>query len=61
MSIKKSLNKLILNNPLYSVKLNDILVDETLPKNFHLFDHIDMEKYQKINKTVWWKRMSKIK
>jgi len=61
MSIKKNLNKLILNNPLYSIKLNDIMVDKNLPKNFHLFDYVDMEKYQKDNKTIWWKRMSKIK
>lgn len=25
---------------------------------FHLSDHVDMEEYQKQNKTNWWKRMS---
>ena len=25
---------------------------------FHLYDHVDMEEYQKQNKTNWWKRMS---
>ena len=25
---------------------------------FHLSDHVDMEEFQKKNKTNWWKRMS---
>ena len=36
------------------------LEDEGLvPKNFHLFDRVDMKEYQLKHKTDWWKRMSK--
>jgi hypothetical protein len=35
------------------------LEDEGLvPKNFHLFDRLDMKEYQLQTKTDWWKRMS---
>ena len=35
------------------------LEDEGLvPKNFHLFDRVDMKEYQLKHKTDWWKRMS---
>ena len=31
---------------------------ELVPKNFHLFDRVDMKEYQLKHKTNWWKRMS---
>ena len=35
------------------------LEDEGLvPKNFHLFDRVDMKEYQLQTKTDWWSRMS---
>ena len=34
------------------------LEDEGLvPKNFHLFDRVDMKEYQLQTKTDWWKKM----
>jgi hypothetical protein len=29
-----------------------------VPKNFHLFDRVDMKEYHLKHKTDWWKRMS---
>jgi hypothetical protein len=35
------------------------LEDEGLvPKNFHLFDRVDMKEYHLKHKTNWWKKMS---
>ena len=43
----------------YPTKTLKELEDEGLvPKNFHLFDRVDMKEYQLKNKTDWWKRMS---
>ena len=30
-----------------------------VPKNYHLFDRVDMKDYQLNHKTDWWSRMSK--
>ena len=29
-----------------------------VPKYFHLYDHVEMEEYQKQHQTDWWRRMS---
>ena len=43
----------------YPTKTLKELEDEGLvPKNFHLFDRVDMKEYQLQTKTDWWKRMS---
>jgi len=44
----------------YPTKTLKELEDEGLvPKNFHLFDRVDMKEYQLQTKTDWWSRMSK--
>jgi len=43
----------------YPTKTLKELEDEgVVPKNFHLFDRVDMKEYQLKHKTNWWKRMS---
>jgi len=43
----------------YPTKTLKELEDEGLvPKNFHLFDRVDMKEYNLKHKTDWWKRMS---
>ena len=43
----------------YPTKTLKELEDEGLvPKNFHLFDRVDMKEYQLKHKTDWWKKMS---
>jgi len=43
----------------YPTKTLKELEDEgVVPKNFHLFDRVDMKEYQLKHKTDWWKRMS---
>ena len=40
----------------YPTKTLKELEDEGLvPKNFHLFDRVDMKEYQLKHKTDWWK------
>ena len=42
----------------YPTKTLKELEDEgVVPKNFHLFDRVDMKEYQLKHKTNWWKRM----
>jgi hypothetical protein len=42
----------------YPTKTLKELEDEGLvPKNFHLFDRVDMKEYQLKHKTDWWKKM----
>jgi hypothetical protein len=41
--------------PITLKKLQD---DGLLPKNFHLFDSVDMKEYELKTKTHWWKKMS---
>ena len=42
----------------YPTKTLKELEDEGLvPKNFHLFDRVDMKEYQLKHKTDWWKQM----
>jgi hypothetical protein len=44
----------------YPTKTLKELEDEgVVPKNFHLFDRVDMKEYQLQTKTDWWSRMSK--
>ena len=38
--------------------LKELEDEELVPKNFHLFDRLDMKEYQLQTKTDWWKRMS---
>ena len=38
--------------------LKELEDEELVPKNFHLFDRVDMKEYQLKHKTDWWKRMS---
>ena len=43
----------------YPTKTLKELEDEgVVPKNFHLFDRVDMIEYQLKHKTDWWKKMS---
>ena len=43
----------------YPTKTLKELEDEgVVPKNFHLFDRVDMKEYQLKTKTDWWKKMS---
>ena len=43
----------------YPTKTLKEFEDEGLvPKNFHLFDRVDMKEYQLKHKTDWWKKMS---
>ena len=43
----------------YPTKTLKELEDEgVVPKNFHLFDRVDMKEYQIKHKTDWWKKMS---
>lgn len=42
----------------YPTKTLKEIEDEGLvPKNFHLFDRVDMKEYQLKHKTDWWKKM----
>ena len=42
----------------YPTKTLKELEDEgVVPKNFHLFDGVDMKEYQHKHKTYWWKKM----
>jgi hypothetical protein len=38
--------------------LKELEDEGVVPKNFHLFDRVDMKEYQLKHKTNWWKRMS---
>jgi hypothetical protein len=38
--------------------LKELENEGLVPKNFHLFDRVDMKEYQLKHKTDWWKRMS---
>jgi len=40
-----------------SITLEELENTGQVPKNFHLFDSIDMKEYQKQFQTDWWKRM----
>ena len=37
--------------------LKELDDEGVVPKNFHLFDGVDMKEYQLKHKTDWWKRM----
>jgi len=41
-----------------TVTLKELEDEGVVPKNFHLFDRVDMKEYQLQTKTDWWKRMS---
>jgi len=57
MSSRKRETKKIRDS--YPTKTLKELEDEgVVPKNFHLFDRVDMKEYQLKHKTNWWKRMS---
>jgi hypothetical protein len=57
MSSRKGETKKIRDS--YPTKTLKELEDEgVVPKNFHLFDRVDMKEYQLKHKTNWWKRMS---
>tara|TARA_R110002153_G_scaffold215797_1_gene368408 strand:+ start:66 stop:251 length:186 start_codon:yes stop_codon:yes gene_type:complete len=38
--------------------LKELEDEGVVPKNFHLFDRVDMKVYQLNHKTDWWKKMS---
>ncbi len=40
-----------------TVTLKELEDEGVVPKNFHLFDRVDMKEYQLKHKTDWWKRM----
>ena len=41
-----------------TVTLEELEDEGLVPKNFHLFDRVDMKEYQLQTKTDWWSRMS---
>ncbi|MDB4104770.1 hypothetical protein N9545_04520 [Salibacteraceae bacterium] len=41
-----------------TVTLKELEDEGLIPKNFHLFDRVDMKEYQLKHKTDWWKKMS---
>lgn len=41
-----------------TITLKELEDEGLLPKNFHLFDRVDMKEYQLKHKTYWWKKMS---
>ena len=41
-----------------TITLKEIEDEGLVPKNFHLFDRVDMKEYHLKPKTHWWKRMS---
>ena len=59
MSSKRRRNETKKIRDSYPTKTLKELEDEgVVPKNFHLFDRVDMKEYQLKHKTDWWKRMS---
>lgn len=59
MSSKQRRNETKKIRDSYPTKTLKELEDEgVVPKNFHLFDRIDMKEYQLQTKTDWWKKMS---
>jgi hypothetical protein len=57
MSKKKKLNKKI-RDSYGTITLKELEEKGLVPKNFHLFNRIDMNEYQLKHKTDWWMRMS---
>ena len=41
-----------------TITLKELEDEGLVPKNFHLFDRVNMKEYQLKHKTDWWKRMS---
>ena len=41
-----------------TITLKELEDEGLVPKNFHLFDRVDMKEYQLKHKTHWWKRMN---
>ena len=41
-----------------TITLKELEDEGLVPKNFHLFDRVNMKEYQLKHKTHWWKRMS---
>ena len=41
-----------------TITLKELEDEGLVPKNFYLFDRVNMMEYQLQNKTDWWKRMS---
>ena len=59
MSSKRRRNETKKIRDSYPTKTLKELEDEGLvPKNFHIFDRVDMKEYHLKHKTDWWKRMS---
>ena len=59
MSSKRRRNETKKIRDSYPTKTLKELEDEgVVPKNFHLFDRVDMKEYQLKHKTDWWKKMS---
>lgn len=59
MSSKRRRNETKKIRDSYPIKTLKELEDEGLvPKNFHLFDRVDMKEYNLKHKTDWWKKMS---
>ena len=56
MSKKKKQNKKIRDK--YSITQKELEDQGRVPKYFHLYDHVEMEEYQKQHQTDWWRRMS---
>ena len=59
MSNRKTKNRnRDIRNKYGSVTLKELADKGLVPKNFHLFDYVEMKEYQKKFQTDWWKRMS---
>ena len=41
-----------------TVTLKELEDEGLVPKNFYLFDRVDMKEYHLKHKTDWWKKMS---
>ena len=44
-----------------SITLEELENTGQVPKDYHLFDRVDMLEYQKKHRTDWWKRMGNSK
>ena len=41
-----------------TITLKELEDQGRVPKYFHLYDHVEMEEYQELHQTDWWRRMS---
>ena len=46
-----------LRDSIPTITLKELEDKWLVPKNYHLFDRVDMKEYQLQTKTDWWKKM----